>query len=196
MLNNDPWIAENSPIDPERLHAIGVINFFWSQSEVGIFCIFSVLCGLDIDRTAAAFGALSASMQVDALKALAKTMPSQFLIDKDGTAEKLREAIFYAAELFDANKKNRNAVVHAYYFRKGDTVAMQNRAPKKSWDFKDIPCSIEELRAIALECKDLCAYLSGVMAYLFALNRPHGPSPRAGELPPLPDKPRRPPSRT
>ena len=196
MLHDDPWIAANSPIEPERLHAIGTINFYWSQSEVGFFCIFSILSTLDIDRTAAAFGGLSASAQIDAVKALAKSMPSQFPFDKDGAAEQLKEAIFHAAELFDANKKNRNAVVHAYYFRKGDMVAMQNRAPKKSWDFRDIPCSLEELRAIASECKDLCAYLSGLLTYLFALNRPPGSSRRAGELPPLPDKPQRPPART
>jgi hypothetical protein len=194
MLDTDSWIMENSPIEPERLHALGTINFYWSQSEFGFFCIFSLLCGLDVDRTAAAFGGLSATAQIAAVKALSKTMPSQILFDKDGMAEKLRDAIFHAAELFDANRKNRNAVVHAYFFQKRDAVAMQNRAPKKSWDFKDIPCSLGDLRATAMECKVLCAYLSGLLAHLFALNRPQGSFPR--ELPPLPNKPLPPPSRT
>jgi hypothetical protein len=32
-LSDDPWIAENSIIDPERHHALGVITVFWNHCE-------------------------------------------------------------------------------------------------------------------------------------------------------------------
>ncbi len=195
MLDKDPWIAENSPIEPERLHAIGVINFFWSQSEFGIFCIFSVLCGLDIDRTTAAFQSLSSRTLIEAIRNLARTMPSQFLTDPDGRAEKLRDAICYATDLFEANRQNRNSIVHAYYSGRKTEIRLQNRSPKKSWVFKDIPSSLEDLRAISTELKELCAYLSGIIGYLFALNLPNSRRHGDDALPPLPSKPSLPPVR-
>ena len=40
-LSDDPWIAEISdPIDPERLHALGVITLFWNHCERNLWFIF------------------------------------------------------------------------------------------------------------------------------------------------------------
>lgn len=45
-LSNDPWIAEHSIIDPERLHALGVITLWWNLCERDLFFIFCHVFGV------------------------------------------------------------------------------------------------------------------------------------------------------
>jgi hypothetical protein len=42
-LGNDAWIMANSEIDPQRLHALGVITFRWNMSEQLLFSLFAQL---------------------------------------------------------------------------------------------------------------------------------------------------------
>jgi hypothetical protein len=45
-FNADPWIKENSPLSPDKLHAIGVIAFRWNQCEFGLLHLLSDIVGL------------------------------------------------------------------------------------------------------------------------------------------------------
>jgi hypothetical protein len=44
-LSDDPWIAEHSMIDPERLHALGSITLWWNHCERNLLFIFSAVAG-------------------------------------------------------------------------------------------------------------------------------------------------------
>ena len=45
-LSHDAWIKANSEIEPQRLHALGVISFRWNMSEQLLFWLFSELLNL------------------------------------------------------------------------------------------------------------------------------------------------------
>src|SRR3977135_2597510 len=42
-LSDDPWILEHSVIDPERLHALGMITLFWNQCERNLWHLFCLV---------------------------------------------------------------------------------------------------------------------------------------------------------
>jgi hypothetical protein len=42
-LSSDAWIGSNSEIQPERLHAIGVVSYQWNHCE---FWLFQLFCGV------------------------------------------------------------------------------------------------------------------------------------------------------
>src|ERR1700677_4623263 len=46
-LSDDPWIARHSIIDPERLHALGIITLQWNHCERNLWLIFSVVFSLN-----------------------------------------------------------------------------------------------------------------------------------------------------
>jgi hypothetical protein len=43
---DDEWIRKFSPIEPEKLHALGVITFMWNACEYKLFELFSLAFGL------------------------------------------------------------------------------------------------------------------------------------------------------
>ena len=45
-LSDDPWIAEYSIIDPERLHALGSIVLWWNHCERNLLFIFTTFVGV------------------------------------------------------------------------------------------------------------------------------------------------------
>src|SRR4051812_24749014 len=45
-LSDDPWIQSNSPLSPDKLHAIGVIAFRWNQCEYALLTLFADVVGL------------------------------------------------------------------------------------------------------------------------------------------------------
>ena len=43
---DDPWIKANSPLSPERLHAIGLISLRWNECEFWHFQLFRTISKL------------------------------------------------------------------------------------------------------------------------------------------------------
>lgn len=42
-LSRDTWIATHSPISPEKLHALGYVNFVWNVCEHELFSLFATV---------------------------------------------------------------------------------------------------------------------------------------------------------
>ena len=71
--SDDAWIKANSEIEPQRLHALGVISFRWNMSEQLLFALFRELLNLP-DREARILGhELGDKDLTDRVKVLAET---------------------------------------------------------------------------------------------------------------------------
>ena len=46
-LPDDPWVAKYSIIDPERVHALGVISLLWNYCERNLLFIFRHVLGIE-----------------------------------------------------------------------------------------------------------------------------------------------------
>jgi len=42
----DPWVQLNSPLAPDKLHAIGVIAFRWNKCEFGLLVLLADIVGM------------------------------------------------------------------------------------------------------------------------------------------------------
>ena len=47
-LNSDQWVATNSPIDAQRLHALGVVIVYWNNCEKELFVLLGEVLGLPL----------------------------------------------------------------------------------------------------------------------------------------------------
>jgi hypothetical protein len=154
-LSDDPWIAENSIIDPERLHALGVITLFWNHCERMLFLIFCVVFqftprfGWIIAHD---MGDISLS---DRIREILKVRPTLLPDEK--------ELILNALDVYDVCRQNRNTLTHF-------TVNISSREDAEI-DFKfvrtkgpdptakEFPCTLKDVRSVAFNTKVLSVYL-------------------------------------
>lgn len=104
LLPNDAWIKANSEIEPQRLHALGVISFRWNMSEQLLFFLFKELLNLpdrEVLILAHRLGPIDLS---DRIKVLASTRLKQ--------RPKLIPLIDNALKVYDLCRRNRNVVTH------------------------------------------------------------------------------------
>jgi hypothetical protein len=179
-LSDDPWIAEYSLIDPERLHALGVITLSWNHCERDLFFIFCAVMGCT-PRVgwilAHDLGDISISTKITEML---KLRP----IDKD-VDDLLRNAL----KVYDACRQNRNSLTHfTATISKDDPtpdeakiksaafVRMKGLSPIAS----ALPSSLADIRRVAIEIHFLAVYLWKI--YQALLLRAAG---RPAKLPPL-----------
>ncbi|MER8995927.1 hypothetical protein [Mesorhizobium sp. M0678] len=122
-MNSDPWIAENSPLSPERLHAIGVITLRWNQCEFWLFLLFCKVSGI-ADKEA---WALVYDLGDVAICTRIKAILASRSFHTDGTA-----LILNALDAYDINRQNRNTVAHAWMVGKFDGEYILARRSKKA----------------------------------------------------------------
>jgi len=153
-LSDDPWIAEHSIIDPERLHALGMITLFWNHCERMLFMIFCF-----VFKFGPGFGWIIAHDMGDIslserIKELLKVRP----IDPAEQA-----LILNALEVYDACRQNRNLLTHF-------TVSIGSKdEPESDYKFvrtkgpsptpKEFPSTLDDVRAVASNTKTLSVYL-------------------------------------
>src|SRR5450631_87221 len=160
-LSDDPWIAEHSIIDPERLHALGMITLFWNHCERMLFFIFCFVfkfgprLGWIIAHD---LGDISISERI---KELLKARP----IDPDEQA-----LILTALDVYDICRQNRNLLTH-FTVNKGskgeadsDFVFVRTKGPSPI--SKAFPSTLEDVRAVAVNTKTLSIYLHKIQKAL------------------------------
>jgi hypothetical protein len=153
-LSDDPWIAEHSHIDPERLHALGMITLWWNHCERNLLLIFSIVFQIT-PRVgwiiAGDMGDISVARKMAEMLKLRPPPPDV------GT---LLTAFLKA---YDVGRQNRNALTHfttqtpkadPTNFAKAVFVRMKGESAKAN----PLPSSLEDVRRIALETHYLSIY--------------------------------------
>jgi hypothetical protein len=149
---DDPWIEKNSIIDPERLHALGVITVFWNHSERMLFFLFCFVC-----KFTPKFGWV-----------LAHDMGSISLIERITEVLKIRpladdeqELLMNSLKIYDICRQNRNLLTHFTVNRSKEAddefVFLRTKGPSAAP--KQFPSSLEDIRRVALEIQTFSVYL-------------------------------------
>jgi hypothetical protein len=103
-LSDDPWIAEHSFIDPERLHAIGVVILWWSQCEYNLIQLFGIIFDLT-PRRAWIIAHDIGDMSLD------KKIREWLNFQTPSRREEL-DLVYNYLDIYDVCRQNRNALTH------------------------------------------------------------------------------------
>lgn len=171
-LSHDAWIKANSEIEPQRLHALGVISFRWNMSEQLLFWLFSELLNLP-NREALILGHKLGPIDLSVrIKLLASTRLKR--------RPKLAPLIANALEVYDLCRQNRNQVTHfdvqialGKERVKGFNLRRRSRKPDvpRAVPFDD---SLQNLRRVAKEIRRLNIQLKIINDGVFANKRREG----------------------
>jgi hypothetical protein len=175
---DDPWIAANSPIEAEKLHAMGVITFHWNVCE---FYLRSLL-------------AFAAHRPFDSVWTETSSQRPRNIYAKirravadSRDAEATKEAILYAIALYDRNRENRAQITHFLPEGGVSSALHNNKNPDflAIFDQTPIRSDIDALRRVAEDIRTCRTYLAGLIN---ALSRTPLDA-MIGKAGPMPDKP-------
>lgn len=177
-LADDPWIAANSPIAPEKLHALGVVNFRWQSAEFGLRALLILASGMRTDTAWAI---------IHNMGDIALSTAIEQIVETSKLPDDLKEAIDYALKIYDINRLNRNQLTHFLPSAIRGSDLSRMRGP--SYDPQPIADSLEDIRRVAKDIWELLGYLTGLLNVLaWRLYRSLHPHPME-PMPPLPDRP-------
>jgi hypothetical protein len=177
-LSDDPWIAEHSIIDPERLHALGVITLWWNHCERNLFFLFCVVmnCSPRVGWILAHdLGDIQISTRI---KEMLKLRPP----DSD-----VNDLLQCCMQIYDVCRINRNSLTHftasvpsadadAATVAAASFVRMKGPSPEPS----PLPSTLPDIRRVAVEVRFLAVYLWNTYKALVARG-----SGKPAKLPPL-----------
>ncbi len=103
-LARDYWIIINSEIEPQKLHALGVITFRWNLCEQKLLALFGSILDCPIEET----HVLALELSGPALIARIRLLASTRLKGDD----QLIASILNALDVFDVCRRNRNQLTH------------------------------------------------------------------------------------
>ncbi len=154
-LSDDPWIAEHSYIDPERLHALGMITLWWNHCERNLFFLFCFVmqCTPRVGWILAHdLGDISISTKI---KEMLKLRPVNPDID---------ELLLCCLQVYDVCRINRNSLTHftaSVPSPQADAAAVASfvRMKGPSPEASPLPSSLQDVRRVALEVHYLSVYL-------------------------------------
>jgi hypothetical protein len=151
-LSDDPWVEDNSIIDPERLHALGVVAVCWNLCERNLLLIFCVLFGLR-GKPAWIIGNDIGDVSLqEKIRALLKSL--KLPVDEHGT-------VLAYLKVYDACRQNRNLLSHFVPSMKKDDKgkdAIFLRAKGNIHNPSPIQSSLEDIRRVASELRHVCSY--------------------------------------
>lgn len=175
----DRWIEAHSPIEPERLHALGYMNVRWNSCELAFKAIYSF-------STRKNFAESWTLSQERRYRQLCKEIRT-FFTESQNT-EDVKKSVLFALTLFDVNRRNRNQLTH-YLFgtTKEGRVLWNSENPSYAaiFDQQPVPSDLKSIRSVCEQLDELLIYASGIVG--FFSNRHLGGF--FEPPPPLPDKP-------
>lgn len=176
-LTDDAWVISHSPIEAEKLHALGFITLAWNGAEIALFFLFAGATGLN-GRLA---WALTHEMgDVSMCNRIKDILPLGAL----GVA--VTDAILHSIELYDRNRMNRNQLSHFMPSGGKDGIEFWR---KKGPEIKPQPFASElkDIRRVGDEIISMQEYMTAVGNHLSALF--HRQQPKSlPEKPPLPER--------
>jgi hypothetical protein len=192
-LSIDRWISTHSPIEPERLHALGVVTLYWNECEYELFLIFGEVLALPLPQLWALahdLGDIAISTRIMAL----------------ARAKKFDEAALSALEnalaVYDVCRRNRNQLTH--FWAMGGIAGgrtLYHRSKKPDDYFPDLfDSKLEDIRRVAEEIMALRDHLFQLEGAINGIGRKAPGAPWPSKLPvpkllyepppPIPTKPK------
>jgi hypothetical protein len=176
ILNNDQWVAANSPIDAEKLHALGAVIVYWNECEKELLILFGEVLGLPLDQLWAIaydLGQVAISTKIEAL-ARAKEFSFEF-----------QSAIKNTLAVYDICRQNRNQLVHFWFFSGVSGDGQLYRKSKKAdysppAQFKN---DLADIRRVAEDIKALARQMAQLEAAINQTGRAMPNLPLPNELP-------------
>jgi hypothetical protein len=153
-LSDDPWIAKNSIIDPERMHALGMISLTWNHCERNLFFIFCVVFKLTQQVGWIVAHDMGDVAMCDKIKEMLKIL--KFDADIDAL-------IKCSLETYDKCRQNRNSLTHFTAkiplgkSKPDEAIFVRMKGPPGQPN--PLPSSLEDIRRIAFETQTLSVYL-------------------------------------
>jgi|HubBroStandDraft_3_1064219.scaffolds.fasta_scaffold133589_1 hypothetical protein len=146
-LSADPWIAKNSPLSPERLHAIGVVNVRWNDCE---FWLLLLLCSVSkIPRRE--IWAMAHDLGDIAMCKKIRT----FTLFR-GYRDHGRALIENALDVYDLCRQNRNNIVHAWVRASGSDPTLSRKSKKPDDpEASPFPSDLGDIRRVAEDVGEL-----------------------------------------
>lgn len=184
-LAPDAWIAMYSLMSPKKLHALGVITFWWNACEYQLFGLFVVITGLPDQQAWILAHELGAIALMDRINALAAIKLKK---RKDAV-----ELIANTLDIYEICRRNRNQLTHFSVgpAEKGDIQIRRKSKAPDSMEPAPFPNDLKDIRRVARDVRRLHDRLFETWAY--AQQRLRGrrvkPSPKILPLPELLWKP-------
>jgi hypothetical protein len=178
-LSDDPWIAKHSIIDPERVHALGVITLLWNHCERNLLHIFSRV--FDLNGRQAWI--------------IAHDMGDVSMRDRISEALKWssyddtwRDVISSYLDCYDVSRQNRNALTRFTASIPDKTVDLSAATFVRLKGVKgsktSLPSTLTDIRRIAEETSVLMIYSWNLFQALSALKKGQQPELLPKLLPP------------
>jgi hypothetical protein len=183
-IPDDPWIVhatERSGFEPERFHALGVVNYRWQHAERSLRAFLADLA--DIEWYTA--WAIIHDMGDIALSHSIRELLNQ----KQDLSADLKDVTTFALKLYDINRINRNQLTHFTPLAAGSNVTLLRiKGPRH--EPQTIPASLQDIRRIADDITTLGAFLGGVGNVLgWEYGKRRAPAKYQGAAPALPSRP-------
>jgi hypothetical protein len=172
-FKDDAWIARNSMISPEKLHALGVITFRWNVAEASLKVLLINIAQVD-------FAAIWAIIHNLGNEAISESITE--LLKKANLPEPVTKAILHGLKLFDANRINRNQLTHILPTALVSSDFARLKGP--SFNPEPLPDDVSDLRRVADDIGRLQKYMGALLGIV--ASRQYSLKP-GGILPPLPD---------
>jgi hypothetical protein len=174
-LSDDPWIKRHSMIDPERLHALGIITQQWNHCERNLWLIFSVVFSLH-RRVAWIIGHDIGDISLcEKIKEMIKVVQPN---------PEVATVLGAYLKVYDACRVNRNTLTHFTSATNPTTpddlmnaVFLRRKGP--SGQPNELPSTLTDVRRVAEEVQALTIY--SWKLYKALLARSEG---KQAELPP------------
>src|SRR5262245_28212633 len=176
-FNSDQWIATNSPIDAQRLHALGAVIVHWNDCEKQLFILFGEMLGLPLKEVwviAHDLGNIAICTKIKAL-ARAKNFSSAF-----------QSAIENTLEVYDICLQNRNQLVHFWTSGLSGDRQLYRKSKKADYTTPELfKSDLADIRRVAEDIKALAYQMSGLEAAINTTGRgpPNSPLPSKLALP-------------
>jgi hypothetical protein len=175
-LADDEWVQKFSPIESEKLHALGLITFMWNACEYKLFEMFHLVYGITPEFAWVLvhdLGDISISNRITAF--LEKIVPNPKAVERQS------EVIQNALKAYDICRQNRNQFTHfsLEHDLKAMKVHMLRQQKGPHLERIPFPTDISDMRRVAQEIVGLNGQIDAINKHL----RTYG----ADQPAPLPD---------
>lgn len=155
-LSDDTWIAENSLIGAEKLHALGAVSYHWNAAELGLKIVLSAIMKIplaDLWAIIHEMGDIAVCTAIRERAANIATAPVQEVI------ENLLDA-------YNINRINRNQLVHSHASAVDGGVGLA-RMKGPRLNPQPLPDDIKDIRRVSDEIKAMVRHIEEVVNVLY-----------------------------
>lgn len=157
-LEDDPWVTENSPISPAKMHALGCMIFYWNVCEFDAKEVFWIALGGKRD---------AAKIIFDEIRDRSLWEKTISLMNLRNFRPEFIEMIEHGRAVYERCKLNRNAFVHFTPVSSADpsddgSALRLHKQRRQILDSVPLHDELQTIRRVADDCKSLHHYFNAL----------------------------------